>query len=212
MKYILALLADFANGLFATLLAGYITGAEILWWHFLVGIALSMLPDSDALAEIFRRRGVVAAHAEDADDHRDYFHFPIIYLIVGLGLMWWNSYWGSMFLIGTMLHFFNDMYGTGWGVPLLWPFSRRRFKFLKRKANLLKYILVEKGLWETTLPAERKYRLIVSWSREELPEYIARFGIADWIEQYYLRLNWISLLEYGLFATAIILTIHTLVY
>ena len=76
-----------------------------------------------------------------------------------------------------------------------------------RRANLLKQILQEKGLWDTLPQDERRLRLVVTWSYDELSEYIQKYGIDDWIDRYYLRINWISGIEYTLFVLAVALTI-----
>lgn len=203
MKKILALLADFANGIFATILAGLITGVDPTW-HFVVGIILAMSPDLDAIPELIKR-GKVASSAENVRDHREALHFPILFIIVGVIVISFSPFWGWLFLIATMLHFLNDLYGTGWGIPLLWPFTNRRFKLLGRRANLLKSILKEKGFWEPETNEEKKLRFLVSWSHKELGSYIIKYGIEDWIERYYLKLNWISAIEYSLFILAIAL-------
>ncbi len=207
MKSILAILADVANGIFATLIAGAITGVNPTW-HFFIGIALAMCPDLDAIPELIKR-GKVASSAENVRDHREALHFPILFIIVGVIVIYFAPFWGWLFLIATMLHFLNDLYGTGWGIPLLWPFTNRRFKLLGRRANLLKSILKEKGFWEAETNEEKKLRLLVSWSHAELGPYIKKYGIEDWIERYYLKLNWISGVEYCLFALAVALLVHT---
>lgn len=209
MKKILALLADFANGIFATSLAGMVTGVDPTW-HFIVGIVLAMSPDLDALPELFKR-GLVAASQGNPHDHREALHFPVIFIMVGVLLIIVAPFWGWLFLFATILHFVNDLYGTGWGVPLFWPLSKRRFKFFSSRANLQKCDLVEKGLWSGLSEEERRLRFVVSWSAEELGEYITRYGIEDWIEKYYLRLNWVSLTEYVMFAIAMVLLISEFV-
>jgi LexA-binding, inner membrane-associated putative hydrolase len=208
MKKILALLADFANGIFATVLAGVITGIDPTW-HFLVGIVLAMSPDLDAIPELLKK-GSVAASKDNPHDHREALHFPIIFIIVGLIIIMVSPFWGWLFLIATTLHFINDLYGTGWGIPIFWPLSKSRFKFFGRRANLQKSILIEKGLWSGLSEEERKLRLVVSWSSAELGEYITRYGIEDWVEKYYLRFNWVSLTEYFLFVLALFLLIAEL--
>jgi len=153
------------------------------------------------------KRGKVAASNQYAHDHREALHFPVLFLVTGIILLQFDVFWGTMFLVATMLHFVNDLYGTGWGIPLLWPLTNRRFKLLGRRANLLKQILQEKGLWDTLPQDERRLRLVVTWSYDELSEYIQKYGIDDWIDRYYLRINWISGIEYTLFVLAVALTI-----
>ncbi len=40
MKNVVSLLADWANGIFAVLIASWWFGVDPLWWHFLVGLVL----------------------------------------------------------------------------------------------------------------------------------------------------------------------------
>jgi hypothetical protein len=202
MNKALALLADVANGIFATLIASHMTSIDPSW-HFFVGIAFAMLPDLDALPLL--KNGVNAATSEHPNDHREGLHFPLPFMICGVILISLAPFWGWLFLIATMLHFCNDLYGTGWGVPIFWPFSDRRYKLFGRRANLLKRILIDNGLWSKVTEDEKRLRLIVSWSEEELHTFISTYGIEDWVEKYYLRRNWISGIEYTLFLLAVLL-------
>lgn len=63
-----------------------------------------------------------------------------------------------------------------------------------------------------TMSDDQKEYLVVSWSEDELPEYIKRFGFDTWIDDIYLTVNWISVTEYSLFAIALVLIIFTLLY
>lgn len=210
MRQLPSLFADFANGIFATLLAGYITGIPFVWWHLVVGLLLAMAPDLDALPELIRR-GRVGTSAENPRDHRDGLHFPILFLITGAAILYFNTFWGVLFLLATSLHFINDMYGTGWGIALFWPLSNRRYKFFSRRVNQSKAMLIEGGVWPTLSPEEKRLRVVVTWDPEELPEYTKRWGVDDWIERCYYRLTWIGVIEGGLFAVAIVWLITSLV-
>ena len=75
--------------------------------------------------------------------------------------------------------------------------------------NLIKTLLAPE--WESLPESERRLRLVVSWSKEELPLYIKTWGIDEWIDKYYLRPNWIAVIEYGLFTVAVILMIQSLI-
>lgn len=211
MKVILALLADWANGIFAILLAAYVTGTEIAWWHFVVGILLAHSPDIDALPE-FLKRGKVSASAEHPHDHRAGFHYPLVVLPLLGVLAYLFGYWGWVVLMAVGLHFINDVYGTGWGVKLFWPFSNRNYKILTRRVNQPKYVLLVSGVWDTLPESERKLQLLASWNAEELSHYIQKWGMDDWIDELYLRLNWVSCTEYSLAILAFILMIFSLVY
>ena len=211
MKQILPILADIANGIFATVLTGFVTHTEVVWWYFLIGIPFAMLPDLDAIPELFIR-GKVASSSEHIRDHRDGLHFPVLFLLVGLLAGSYFGFFGYLFLSATLLHFVNDLYGTGWGIALFWPFSRRKYKFFGSKVNQSKTMLHESGESSMLKKQDQKQQLIASWSEEELPAYIERFGFDDWIDKIYLTYNWISVTEYALFAVSLILLIFTLLY
>lgn len=206
MKNILALLADWANGIFALLLAAAITDAELMWWYVPLALLLSHLPDIDALPELVRR-GKVAASAEHVSDHRTFLHYPLIAGVVCFGAMWYGGLWGWMIAIVIPLHLINDFYGTGWGLPLFWPLTKTHYKLLGRRVNRLESILKEDEDWRALADDERRLRFLVSWRSDELPAYIARWGMDDWLQRWYLRCNWVSCIEYLLFLLACILLV-----
>lgn len=196
MRYIAPLLADFANGIFATLITGYVTGVEVEWWHFLIGIVIAMSPDVDAIPEAIRRRGHLAASAEDPDDHREYLHYPVLFFLVGLVLSYFSPFWGIFFLVGTALHFLNDLYGTGWGISLLWPLTKDRFKLFCGENN------------EFSFKLSHFVRRIPS---QQLKNEIITYGNENWVEEYYLHITTISAIEYTLFVVSVVLMIIHLV-
>ena len=204
MKYALTLLADWANGIFALLLAAHLTDTGILWWYVPLALALSHAPDLDAIPELLRR-GKVAASSEHPYDHREGLHYPLLVLPVLVALAYFAGFWGVLLLINFLLHYLNDFYGTGWGLKILWPLSKRNYKLLGRRANRLRSILEADGDWKRLSESERRLRLVVSWRQDELPGYTTRFGLEDWVNPYYLRLNWISTVEYTLFIVACVL-------
>lgn len=154
MKNILSLLADWANGIFAVLFAVWWFGVDPLWWHFIVGMVLSHAPDVDAIPELLRR-GKVAASAEHPYDHREALHYPLILTALGSLVAYLVPYWGMVFLVAVVLHLINDLYGTGWGVKLFWPISKRNYKFLGRRVNRLRYLLEQDGDWDKQTREER---------------------------------------------------------
>ena len=210
MKYIPVLFADWANGLFAVLLTSYLLGIEPLWWYFLIGVLLSHLPDVDALPELLKRKKV-SASSEHPVDHRAGLHFPLIFVMISAVVAYYLGYWGYVLFFSILFHYGNDFYGTGWGLRLFWPISMRSYKLLGRRVNRMKHILIESGDWDTLTLDEKKLRLIVSWSNEELSGYIKKWGMEDWIELIYYRFNWISCIEYFLFILACTMTIIVLI-
>lgn len=210
MRQIPALFADWANGIFATIFAATIVGiTEIPWWYFCIGILLSHLPDLDAVPELLRR-GRIAASGEYVHDHREGLHYPVLFIIVGSVVTYLYPFWGLLFLTISMLHFINDTYGTGWGIKWLWPLSTRNYKFLNRRVNRLHSKLVGDGDWEKLDVSERRLRWLVSWSKEELPHYISRWGHDDWIDLYYYKINIVGIIEYGLFFCALLMLAYNL--
>lgn len=210
VKNILVLLADWANGIFAVLLATYLTGTDIVWWHFLVGIIFSHLLDLDAVPDLWRRGRVGGAASKK--DHRDTLHYPIVVLPLAASSIVLVGYWGWMLFFAVLLHFINDLYGTGWGIKLLWPFSHTKFKLLGRRVNQPKYILLENDLWDELPHSERRLRLWVSWSAAEAPQYFRRYGMDNWLEDYYIRGSVVAYIEYTLFLSAIVLAIRVVVF
>lgn len=204
MKLILPLLADIANGIFAVATVAFFMAVEPEWWYFLIGVGLALSPDIDALPELLKR-GKVSASAEHSSDHRTFLHYPIVAIGLGFTLALIFGFWGWVWLLAVSLHLINDIYGTGWGVPSFWPLSGTHYKILGRRVNRLKKDLVNAGDWNNISEPERKLRFVVRWQERELTDYIIKWGVDDWIESWYLKLNWINGVEYLLFIVAVII-------
>ena len=189
MKNILPVLADFANGIFAVFIASYITHMDIVAWHFIVGILLAMCPDLDAIPELYRR-GRIAASKSFLHDHRETLHRPLIFILLGTCIIYFQPYWGVLFLVATMLHFVNDMYGTGWGVPLFSPFNKDRYKFFTDGDN------------KSSLHPKNMIRV---FKQQSLTQSIKEHGDDDWILHNYVTPNTVTLVEYALFGIACVL-------
>ena len=71
-------------------------------------------------------------------------------------------------------------------------------------------MLADVGYLKELPVEETKLRFMVSWSKAELADYITRFGVDDWIIQWYLRPNWVAVVEYSLFLVATTLMIVSL--
>jgi hypothetical protein len=176
------------------LLNTYLFKVEPTGWLFLVGIVLALLPDIDALPEVFRYGQVGKSRADDsfAKEHRSYLHFPLLYLLVGIVIAIISPFWGALFLVATALHFLNDLYGTGWGVMLFWPFSKKRYKLFSKPVH-------DDGKHGQGLQS------VVAAEEAEVSKAEAAWGDENWIDNSYLRLTWISAIEYSLFVLALIL-------
>ncbi len=210
MKSVLALLADFANGIFAVLIACAVYDIPPQWWYFLIGLPLAMLPDIDAIPEILKR-GRVSSDASYTRDHRTFLHYPIISIVIFTPVYLYGGFWGLVVVLAVLLHLLNDLYGTGWGLQLLWPLSTRHYKFFGRRANRLRSMLSDSGYLQELPLEETKLRFMVSWSKAELTDYITRYGVDNWIIYWYLRPNWVSVVEYSLFLVATTLMVVSLI-
>jgi len=193
-KLILPIIGDLANGVFAVTAAAYLFTVDIQWWHFVIAVMISLLPDVDALPELFLH-GAVGKRQTNSKlptNHRSFMHYPALHLIFGLLLYSWDQFWGVTFIIAIMLHFLRDVLGTGWGVKLLWPVSHMNYKFTPSKI----------GSPHTTH----------GFADSEIPEIAATQGNSNWLEETYLRLTWISSVEYTLFTISVGLVVWQLLY
>jgi len=182
----------------------YITDTEIVWWYIPVTLLLSHLPDIDAVPELLRR-GKVAASSVHVKDHRTFLHYPVIAFLVCIILFLTVDFWGTLICLSVALHLLNDLCGSGWGLPIFWPLSRRNYKILGRRVNWSKRDLIDTEKWNSIPDDERRLKFIVSWSADELPGYIKIWGVDSWIGGIYCKITWISAIEYSLFITACVL-------
>jgi hypothetical protein len=173
MKRILPLLADIGHGIIAVLLVGLLLQVT-LSWHFIVGILLGLLPDIDVIPRLLRSGSVVPTK-EDPLDHRDYLHFPLLFILVGLLVAFVDTYWGGVFIIATTLHFINDTWGTGDGIMWLWPISRKKYK----------------------------WRKLDTW-KSDIYTHTPKSNKDTWIDASYLQITSIALIEYATFLVALV--------
>lgn len=158
MNKILPLVTDIANEIFAVAFASYWFGVEIEWWHFLGAVALAFLPDIDAIPELLAR-GKVSASSSYSKDHRTFLHFPIMAVIVGFSAIYLFGNWGMILAVAMWLHLINDMYGTGWGLQLLWPITTSHFKLFGRRVNRSRLILEQFDDWNAKYFTDRRKTL-----------------------------------------------------
>lgn len=106
-------------------------------------------------------------------EHRDWLHWPLIYMPLGTVIIWYMAGWqfGVLFLALSLAHFIHDSIGVGWGVAWLRPFSSRYYKFFSRPAEDASVTFT---------------RLVVSWTPEEQKEVAAKYGNPYWIRDTYI--------------------------
>jgi len=180
--------ADIGHGILLTILMLVLWGIDPQWVYFLMGIIFSVIPDIDAVKE-FLTFGDIAASAGRLSDHRDTFHFPLVWLVFGLIFIWFNHFFGLLFLFAVMLHFLNDSWGTGWGIKWLWPFINKNYKFFSRNDR--------DG--DVTLK-----QLVVSWTPEEKINVMKKKWNPQWLRDIYLTPTKISVIEIGTFVFSLI--------
>ncbi len=131
-----------------------------------IGIALTLLPDMDGLIYYGSKLTGIGNINKKIVDHRDLFHYPLIYILFGsliIGIL--NPGLIALFIAGSLVHFTHDSVGTGWGIPWLLPLSPKRFKFLYQY-DLRKAGHPQKFVWV--------------WSKTQQDQLIKNFGDPDW--------------------------------
>lgn len=182
-------IADFGHGIIITVILLLSFGIEPTISYFLLGLLFSIIPDTDGILEFLRFKNVGASKGR-AKDHRDGIHFPIIWLLIGLIIIYFDSFVGTLFTICTMAHFFNDSWGTGWGVKWLWPFSKKSYKLFTDTCK------------DASVCRRNK---VVSWLEEEKQELMEKLGNPNWLQDVYMKKNIISVIEYGTFLLSLII-------
>lgn len=189
MYRILPLLGDVGLGILIIIGVSMQYGQQE--WEVFLLLPLALLPDLDAIPELWKR-GKVAASASNPNDHRELLHRPLIWLFVA-GILWWSvGFYGAVAFALLLGHFLHDSVLTGWGVPWLSPFSDTRVKFFTDKYN------------EFSLATGDWVRL---YEKLELHLMIVTYGNENWIEDLYLHPTVVSVVEYSVFVTGIIAAI-----
>ena len=116
-------------------------------------------------------------------------HKPLVWLLVAAALWFWTDYYGAIAFFAVLMHFLHDSVLTGWGVPWFAPFSQTRIKFF---------------VDETNKESFRREDWVRLWTPEELTQAIIAYGYEDWIEQLYLRPTIVSMIEYSVFGSSLV--------
>lgn len=180
MQRIGLFLCDAGLGVLSAIFICWIFGVYVNATYLLVGIIFAYIPDLDwALDKHFWKTGSVAAYAANPYDHREGLHKPLLFAVV---LSAWGLFLPSpaphIALTAVMMHFLHDTTGTGWGMPWLWPLSKRRFKFFSTKENVLSL---------------RSF--FTSWAYKDLPQYITNYGRGNWKSYYYTSWTSVAIVE-----------------
>lgn len=183
---------DFGLGILTSLFFGWLLDFKPDWFFILGGVLFSVLPDVDYIYWLIRKS---LDKNYKKYFHRNYIHYPLIYLPVGTLLFYFlgGEKWELLFFVCSSLHFFHDSIGLGWGVRWLYPFNSNNFAFFfllsgKQKGGLKK--------------------LIFNIDEELLEKYEAEHGIPDWFSRIYLKMHPLAVIEFIFFVISIIILIY----
>ncbi len=130
-----------------------------------LGALLVLLPDADMLFFLTFKRLKIKG-TERLRDHRELFHYPLIYMFCGIVLL--VILWPALiplFIAASLTQFVHDSVGIGWGIPWLYPFSKKYYKFLYQ------YDLHHAG---------QPQKFVWVWSKSEQNKLFDKYGDKDW--------------------------------
>ena len=158
---------------------GKIFGFEISRAYLVIGAFFGFLPDLFSYFLI----GTVKLN-KWAHTHRDNFSHSIflpVVVLVSYAIV--DSKVAVAVSAAMFTHPILDLFGIGWGVKLLYPFSDKTFKMFY------------------------KGRIITVWSQEEVDAEAEKFGDNYWIKNIYFTPNLIGISEWASLAGFIILVV-----
>lgn len=179
----LVLLADIGDGLLVASLVGIIwdvpPSIPFITWTLLWSFA----PDLDNVPYLLRgRMGSGKTHMKD---HREGLHYPLGWAIffTALFIFFPGNPWLIAAGLAVLLHFFNDTWGTGWGVMWLWPYSRDNYQIFAQD-------FTRRG---------NPHRILVRYTPEVKNPIMEQYGDTDWILHIYAGLKPLVFIEFGIF-------------
>lgn len=181
---------DIAVGIVTSIFISNLYSVKLIPQLLILGIIFNLLPDLDAIISLLRK-GQEFGHY-----HRDLFHKPIIFVLLGSVIyIFINQPLGLLFILNTLAHFIHDSIGIGWGVQWLWPLTNNHY-----------------SLFYLYSPPYKKIpkQLIYCWSREELPRVVKEYGDKNWVKNIYLKFHPYAIVEYLSLLIAILMLIEHL--
>jgi len=175
---------DIGIGILSAIFISSLLQIKLTVLFIFISILLAFFPDIDAIYSIVKKGFKSLDHR-----HRDFFHYPIIHLFVGIFIVLFIELkFGALFLINTFGHFLHDSAGIGWGVKWLWPFSKKLYKF---------------SFTDLLAGKKPKIRFLYEFSDEELNSANFKYGDPNWIRNIYLRPSLISIVEFIFFLISV---------
>lgn len=177
---------DIAIGIYSAAFLGWLLQFNPSTWFFIGGILITVLPDADFIYFYIKSKSRI-----DDSKHRDYIHYPLIYLPLGTLIFHFigGKEWSFLFFLCSFLHFVHDSIAVGWGIKWLWPFSKNNFAFFYLRSGRQK-----KGL----------KKIIFSFDKKTLDYYIRKHGDKNWVKNIYYKLHPIAIVEFTVFVSSII--------
>lgn len=187
---------DIGVGILAALGVGALFHVHTDFLLIVAGVIFALLPDFDFLVSLVARG--TRAFGKYGHEHRDLFHYPILYLLFGAVIIVFvaDPVWAVLFVIASFLHFLHDSVGIGWGIQWLFPFSSRHFFIAPIYAAPNKKLL----------PAHFLY----VWKHEEIDKLACEYGDEHWFRNIYLKLHPYALFEFAVFLFSIMILIFSL--
>lgn len=177
---------DIGVGIMVAIFTSHLFDIDLSFLLVAVSILFALLPDADFLCLYFKKHDTKYDH-----EHRDVFHYPLLYLSLGTVLiaLFFGKIWAIMFFITSLLHFIHDSIAIGWGIKWLFPFSKNNYAFFYLYSKKIK---------------EGMRRLVFVFNECNLPGLVQEHGDQDWVKNIYFKWHIIAKVEFGFFALSVI--------
>jgi membrane-bound metal-dependent hydrolase YbcI (DUF457 family) len=173
---------DIGVGIFLAIYISHLFNEPLTLTLILLGIGAALLPDVDIMTMLWGRWR-----------HREITHYPVVYIpIVALVYLVFGAPYGTLLVLGVLIHLLHDTVGIGWGISWLWPLTNRRFLFLPAAGRMKVF-----GLFMSWLPKDQQK------IDEEMNARNANLK-EDWITHYYLRPSLLGAIEYGMLVLSLL--------
>ncbi len=170
---------DVGMGILIAIVLGGILGIPVTATWIILGILFALLPDIDLL--LTRNKvicGVIGAH-------RSATHYPVLHVFLAyVVFIIAGKHVVILYAISIFYHLFHDTFFLGWGIKWLWPLSQRSLVICHDKDGKISMN-------------------ILTWLPTEEAAVKEKYRNPNWIQDFYLRPSFISVLEYGIFIISI---------
>ena len=123
----MAAIFDFTVGILVVAVVAHFLSVEPLWWWYVLGSFLAVLPDMDLMPMILTGRNVAFNH------HETIMHRPVVIIPIATATaaLLGGTFFALVALICVTWHYLHDMreFGGG-GIAWAWPYSRLYLSFL----------------------------------------------------------------------------------